>query len=218
MPAATTERRPRLGGAVVVKLGGSLIQSPHLSAWLTQLATARGRAILVAGGGPFADAVRIAQHQLPFADQAAHLMAILAMEQFALMLAALQPGLRPAASRAALQAACRQGVTPVWLPSRMTTGAPDIPESWQVTSDSLAVWLARKLGVGRVLLVKSAALPPGGASAAALAEAGIVDPLLPRFLAGSAIECRCIEAPGAEDFAAALAAGRLAGTLLAGND
>jgi aspartokinase-like uncharacterized kinase len=134
------------------------------------------------------------------------------------MLAALEPGLRPAASRAAIEASRREGVTPVWLPSRMTAGAADIPESWEVTSDSLAVWLARKLGVSRVLLVKSAALPAGTASVVGLAKAGIVDPLLPRFLASSAIECRCIEAAGAVDFAAALAAGRLAGTLLGGND
>ncbi|HEY8017745.1 MAG TPA: aspartate/glutamate/uridylate kinase [Dongiaceae bacterium] len=218
MPAAAGGRQPRLGGAVVVKLGGSLIESPYLSAWLTHLAASQGRTILVAGGGPFADAVRIAQRQRPFADKAAHLMAILAMEQYAVMLAALEPGLRPAASRAAIEASRREGVTPVWLPSRMTTGAADIPESWEVTSDSLGVWLARKLGVSRVLLVKSAALPAGTASVVGLAKAGIVDPLLPRFLAGSAIECRCIEAAGAVDFAAALAAGRLAGTLLGGND
>ena len=203
---------------MVVKLGGSLIESPYLSAWLTHLAASQGRTILVAGGGPFADAVRIAQRQRPFADKAAHLMAILAMEQYALMLAALEPGLHPAASRAAIEASRREGVTPVWLPSRMTTGALDIPESWEVTSDSLAVWLARKLGVSRVLLVKSAVLPTETASVVGLAKAGIVDPLLPRFLAGSGIECRCIEAAGAADFAAALAAGRLAGTLLGGND
>ncbi len=203
---------------MVVKLGGSLIELPYLSAWLTHLAASQGRSILVAGGGPFADAVRIAQRQRPFADKAAHLMAILAMEQYALMLAALEPGLHPAASRAAIEASRREGVTPVWLPSRMTTGAPDIPESWEVTSDSLAVWLARKLGVSRVLLVKSAVLPTETASVVGLAKAGIVDPLLPRFLAGSGIECRCIEAAGAADFAAALAAGRLAGTLLGGND
>ena len=203
---------------MVVKLGGSLIESPHLSTWLTHLAASRGRTILVAGGGPFADAVRIAQRQRPFADKAAHLMAILAMEQYAVMLAALEPALRPAASRAAIEASRREGVTPVWLPSRMTAGAPDIPESWEVTSDSLAVWLARRLGLRRVLLVKSAVLPGGSATATALAEAGIVDPLLPRFLAGSAIECRCIAAAGAADFAAALAAGRLTGTLLGGND
>jgi aspartokinase-like uncharacterized kinase len=203
---------------LVVKLGGSLIESPHLPAWLAHLSASRGRVVVVAGGGPFADAVRIAQQQRPFDDKAAHLMAILAMEQFALMLAALEPGLRPAASRAAIEAAGRKSVTPVWLPSRMTAGAPDIPESWDVTSDSLAVWLARKLGLRRVVLVKSAALPGASASAAALAEAGIVDPLLPRFLAGSAIECHCIAASAAADFAAALAAGRLAGTLLSGND
>jgi aspartokinase-like uncharacterized kinase len=218
MPAAARGREPRPGGAVVVKLGGSLIESPHLSAWLAHLSACRGRTILVAGGGPFADAVRLAQQQRPFADKAAHLMAILAMEQYALMLAALEPGLRPAASRAAIAAARREGATPIWLPNHMTAGAPDIPESWDVTSDSLAVWLARKLGLSRVLLVKSAALPAANTSAAALAEAGIVDPLLPSFLAGSAIECRCIEAAGAADFAAALAAGRLAGTLLGAND
>jgi aspartokinase-like uncharacterized kinase len=217
MPAARG-RQPRLGEAVVVKLGGSLIESPHLFTWLTHLSASRGRTIVVAGGGPFADAVRMAQRQRPFADKAAHLMAILAMEQFALMLAALEPGLRPAASRAAIEAARREGVTSIWLPSRMTMGAPDIPESWDVTSDSLAVWLARKLGVSRVLLVKSAVLPTETASVVGLAKAGIVDPLLPRFLAGSGIECRCIEAAGAADFAAALAAGRLAGTLLGGND
>jgi 5-(aminomethyl)-3-furanmethanol phosphate kinase len=203
---------------VVVKLGGSLNESPYLSTWLSHLAASRGRTILVAGGGPFADAVRIAQRQRPFANKAAHLMAILAMEQYALMLTALEPGLRPAASRAAIAAARHEGVTPIWLPSRMTVGAPDIPESWDVTSDSLAVWLARKLGMPRVLLVKSAVLPRASTSAAALAAAGIVDPQLPMFLAGSAIECRCIEASGAEDFAAALATGRLAGTLLGGND
>jgi aspartokinase-like uncharacterized kinase len=80
---------------VVVKLGGSLIESPHLSTWLTYLAASRGHAILVAGGGPFADAVRIAQRQRPFADKAAHLMAILAMEQYAVMLAALSRGCAP---------------------------------------------------------------------------------------------------------------------------
>jgi 5-(aminomethyl)-3-furanmethanol phosphate kinase len=205
---------PSTRPSVVVKLGGSLIASPHLAAWLAALAAGRGAAVIVAGGGPFADAVRIAQEARPFDDRAAHRMAILAMEQYALMLAALEPALRPAASRAAIRAAGRAGATPVWLPARMSFGAPDIPESWEVTSDSLAVWLARRLGLARVLLVKSAALPMARVAAAELAAVGIVDSLLPCFLAGSGIECRCIEAAGAPAFAAALAEGRLAGTLL----
>jgi aspartokinase-like uncharacterized kinase len=200
--------------SVVVKLGGSLIASQHLQAWLTALAASRGAAVIVAGGGPFADAVRAAQEQHPFDDRAAHRMAILSMEQYALMLAALEPSLRPAASATAIRAAARAGAAPVWLPARMSFGAPDIPESWEVTSDSLAVWLARRLDLTRVLLVKSAALPVARVPAAELAAVGIVDPMLPRFLAGSGIECRCIEAAGAPEFAAALAEGRLAGTLL----
>lgn len=200
--------------SVVVKLGGSLIASPHLQAWLAALTASRGAAVIVAGGGPFADAVRIAQEQRPFDDRAAHRMAILAMEQYALMLAALDPGLRPAASVTAIREAARAGSAPVWLPARMSFGAPDIPESWEVTSDSLAIWLARRLDLARVLLVKSAPLPVARVPAAELAAVGIVDPMVPRFLAGSGIECRCIEAAGAPEFAAALAEGRLAGTLL----
>lgn len=214
MPSRTRSTRP----GVVVKLGGSLMASPHLSTWLTTLSASRGAAVIVAGGGPFADAVRIAQETTPFDDRAAHRMAILAMEQYAIMLGALEPGLRPAASRAAITAAARTGATPIWLPARMSFDAPDIPPSWEVTSDSLAVWLARKLGLPQVLLVKSAALPMERVPAAELAEVGIVDPVLPRFLAGSGIECRCLEAAGAPAFAAALAQGRLAGTLLSADE
>jgi aspartokinase-like uncharacterized kinase len=210
MPSKTRGTKP----IVVVKLGGSLMASPHLSIWLATLSASRGAAVIVAGGGSFADAVRIAQETTPFDDRAAHRMAILAMEQYAIMLAALEPGLRPAASRTAITAAARAGATPIWLPAQMSFDAPDIPESWEVTSDSLAVWLARKLGLAQVLLVKSAALPMERVPAAELAEVGIIDPVLPRFLAGSGIECRCLEAAGAPAFAAALAQGRLVGTLL----
>jgi len=214
MPSKTRGTKP----VVVVKLGGSLMASPHLSTWLATLSASRGAAVIVAGGGPFADAVRVAQETTPFDDRAAHRMAILAMEQYAIMLAALEPGLRLAASRAEIKAAARAGATPIWLPARMSFDAPDIPESWEVTSDSLAVWLARKLGLAQVLLVKSAALPMERVPAAELAEVGIVDPVLPRFLAGTGIECRCLEAAGAPAFAAALAQGRHAGTLLSADE
>jgi aspartokinase-like uncharacterized kinase len=198
-------RQPISG--LVVKLGGSLLDSPRLRDWLDALAACRGAAVVVAGGGPFADAVREAQRRRPFADSAAHRMAILGMEQFAFMLAALQPALQPAASPAEIAALRRAGQTPVWLPGRMTFGAADIPESWDVTSDSLAVWLAGALGIGRVLLVKSARLPAEAADATALAEAGIIDPLMPAFLRRTGVDCRCIADDQAATFAADASAG-----------
>ena len=139
-------------------------------------------------------------------------MAILAMEQYALLLSALEPRLLPADSPRRIAAVCRAGRTPVWLPSRMTFGAPDIPESWDMTSDSLAVWLASALRIRQVLLVKSARFAATAATAASLASEGIVDPLLPRFLASGKIDCRLIGVAAAERFAAALSAKRPYGT------
>ena len=72
----------------IVKLGGSLARTPHCAAWLDTLAAWGGPLILVPGGGPFADCVRVAQAAIGFDDAAAHRMALLAMEQFAIVLAA----------------------------------------------------------------------------------------------------------------------------------
>ena len=210
-PAMTDRRRgPGRCAGLVVKLGGSLLGSPHLVAWLDALAASRGAAVVVAGGGPFADAVREAQRRRPFSDSTAHRMAILAMEQYAWMLSALNPALRPAASRAGIAALRRAGRTPVWLPGRMTFDAEDLPESWDLTSDSLAIWLAGALRIRRVLLVKSATLPAGEAGAADLAKAGIVDPLVPEFLRRTGADCRCI----GDDRAANFFAGQAADTRL----
>jgi aspartokinase-like uncharacterized kinase len=95
------------------------------------------------------------------------------------------------------------------MPTRMALGRPDIPESWDVTSDSLAAWLAAELAADALVLVKSVAVAPGS-SVEELARRGVVDALLPRFL--GARPCRCIEAGRHGEMKAALAAGRLAGT------
>ncbi len=138
----------------VVKLGGSLYRSPHLAGWLAQCSNAGGSVVLVPGGGPFADQVRTAQAQLGFDDAHAHTMALLAMEQFGLALCGMAPGLEPATTPEDIAHSLARQRTPVWLPSRMCSGAPDIAESWSVTSDSLAAWLATRLQAEALALVK----------------------------------------------------------------
>jgi aspartokinase-like uncharacterized kinase len=195
----------------VVKLGGSLGAGTHLADWLATLATGGGRVVLVPGGGGFADAVRAMQRRWGFADAVAHRLALLAMEQYGLMLAGLQPGLRPAGTRAAISRALAAGEVPVWMPTRMALGRQDIPESWDVTSDSLAAWLAAALAADALVLVKSVPVAPGS-TAEDLARQGVVDPLLPRFL--GAVPCRCIEASRHGEMRAALAAGHLSGAVV----
>ena len=103
----------------VVKLGGSLAFAPALTEWLAALAASGGRVVLVPGGGPFADQVRDAQRRRRFDDATAHRMALLAMEQYGLMLCGLHPALHPAKSRAEIRRLRREGLVPVWLPSAM---------------------------------------------------------------------------------------------------
>lgn len=189
----------------VVKLGGSLLNSPHLDNWLAVCARHGGQLVIVPGGGPFADAVRDAQRLRPFSDPVAHHMALLAMQQYGLLLADLHPGLVPVANAPALRIALRTGQTPVWLPATMALADPDIEQSWRVTSDSLALWLARRLNAERLVLVKSVT-PPPAASLTALVQAELVDAAFAEYAAGFTGELCLLGPTAASELAALLAA------------
>ncbi|MFM2396170.1 MAG: hypothetical protein RLZZ434_752, partial [Pseudomonadota bacterium] len=74
----------------VIKLGGSLLGSPALAHWLSLLAKhGNGKVVIVPGGSVFADAVRQAQSLSGVSDGLAHELALLAMDQFGLLLAGM---------------------------------------------------------------------------------------------------------------------------------
>src|SRR5277367_6058937 len=137
---------------VVVKLGGSFAFSKHLRDWIETLAACAGRVVIVPGGGPFADAVRLAQPRMGFDDLTAHHMAVLAMEQYGRALVSLKRMLSTADSVDAIHRELATGRVPVWMPRRMVFGATDIGQSWDTTSDSLAAWLVGEIGADRLLL------------------------------------------------------------------
>lgn len=169
---------------VVVKLGGSLLgDRAGLAAVIAGLAAAPARVVILPGGGPLADGVRAAQASAGFSDRLAHRLALQAMQQVADIFAELFSACRPVADSAAILAAHQAGDLPVWRHAGHFL-RPGIPESWDVTSDSLAAALARDLGADRLLLAKSAPPPPG--DFAALARAGYVDAAFPGFAAGYA--------------------------------
>jgi aspartokinase-like uncharacterized kinase len=145
-----------------------------------------GRAVIVPGGGPFADIVRREQKEIGFGDPAAHRMALLGMAQFGFALTSLSPRLKPASSVAAIKRALAEDAVAVWLPLDMLDGHPDVPESWEMTSDSLAAWLAGQLGAARLIFLKRAG--PTSLKISDLVSAGVLDPLTPRFLADTKAE------------------------------
>ena len=168
----------------IVKLGGSTAGRPVLRVWVDALAAAGLPLVIVPGGGPFADQVREAQRRMGFSDQAAHAMAILAMEQFGHVILDGQERLAPARSLEEMRRALDVGQIPVWLPSAMALAAQDVPASWDITSDSLAASLAGRLDAEALLLIKQSIVFSESDDVDSLTAKGIVDAAFATMLPG----------------------------------
>jgi aspartokinase-like uncharacterized kinase len=107
--------------------------------------------LVVPGGGRFADAVREADRRFGVRATTSHRMAILGMEQFGWLLSDLIPGAERCADLAQAGGLADRRTT-VLLPARLALDA--LPASWQVTSDSIAAWVAGQVGADRLVLVK----------------------------------------------------------------
>ena len=196
----------------VVKLGGSLTEPPPeispLRDWLAMLAQAgAGRVVIAPGGGRFADAVRQAQDQWRFDDLAAHNMAVLAMAQTAHLLCGLHPALRRCDHEDQLPALLNQGAVAVWSPLGLQRDRADADTNWDVTSDSLALGLALRLGAARLVVVKWCAVDPS-ATLAQLSATGVVDRRFATLAAGSSLRIDVVNQAQRDTIRAALLADR----------
>lgn len=177
----------------IIKLGGSLLGSPELAHWLTVLAQpGKESTVIVPGGSLFADAVREAQKMSGIGDAHAHCLAVLAMDQFGILLAAMNPALSTASSaeEIAQKTAHRQAV--IWLPSRMVLADESIPTNWQVTSDSLSAWLAKELKAEQLVLIKSYRPAEHSGSLRQLILEGLIDACFTEFTAQSSFDIRVL--------------------------
>jgi aspartokinase-like uncharacterized kinase len=165
-----------------VKLGGGVVRSPELPAWLDVIAANPRPIVIVPGGGALADEVRAAQAELGFGDGAAHRMALLAMDQLAWAVAALRPGFEVGDTEEALRNTLAQSRVAVWAPYSLVADRLDIPQSWTVTSDSLALWLASRLGAACCYVIKSIQRRRTEFTAEQLARDGVVDETFPAML------------------------------------
>ncbi|WFP51703.1 uridylate kinase [Methylomonas sp. EFPC3] len=179
----------------VVKLGGSLLETAALPACLAAVALRPGLKVIVPGGGRFADQVRAAQRDYRFDEVAAHRMALLAMQQMAELMRGLLPELEVLAATDSL-AAGAAAKTWVWAPHVAELDAAGVPASWDVTSDSLAAWLAGRIAADELVVVKSAAVV-AGTDWPELQRQGILDPAFARF--ADAASCK-ISVVNKDDF------------------
>jgi probable H4MPT-linked C1 transfer pathway protein len=153
-------REPRVG-LVLLKVGGGLLQIDGMLSRLGPViaAAARSRPLVVLpGGGPFADQVRQFDRDHGLSHEAAHWMAILAMDQYAWVLASRIPGARLVTDSREVAVTLAAGLVPVLAPARWLRDANELPHSWDVTSDSIAAYLAGLLSAEELVLLK----PVGG--------------------------------------------------------
>ena len=147
---------------VVVKVGGGLTRAPGaLDAVASALALAgrRHRIVVVPGGGPFADAVRAFERREALSADAAHWMAILAMDQYAHVLAERIDGATLVEEPGGIAAAVGGAGVAVLAPYRWMRAADVLPHTWEATSDSVAAFIAGALDAERIVLIKPADRP-----------------------------------------------------------
>lgn len=141
----------------VVKVGGSLLGlDDALTRTLSALeVAARTHAILIVpGGGPFADAVRAVDQRHALGDDDAHWMALLGMEQLAVLLASRMRNAELVHRRGEIARAIVRGKIPVLAPYRWLRETDPLPHSWDVTSDSIAAWVATQIPARQLILIK----------------------------------------------------------------
>jgi len=164
----------------IYKVGGSLYRLPDLAERLTPLLSYETDTLplLISGGGATADLVRQWDRQFQLGEAQAHRLAMQSLKLNSELLHLLLPNSKIVTSLAAARVVWeRQGIpildTAAYLIASETKSLP-LPHSWDVTSDSIAAWVAIHWPADRLMLLKSVDLP-AGLSIPAACEANLVD-------------------------------------------
>ena len=147
----------------VIKIGGALLSLDDAlprSLAAVEHVSSRHSIIIVPGGGPFADIVRSVDGLHSLSPDDAHWMAILGMDQYAILLASRIRSSELVHRRGEIVRAHSRGKIPVLAPYRWLREADPLPHSWDVTSDSIAAWVATEVGARQLILIKPSTYDP----------------------------------------------------------
>jgi aspartokinase-like uncharacterized kinase len=175
---------------IVVKLGGSLIhRAKEIVKEIVDYSDASCECILIVpGGSVFAYTVR----KLNASDEASHWMAILAMEQYGYYIAD--------GSEAEIvdDINIEDEGTYILLPYALLKKKDELPHTWDVTSDTIAAWVAYSLGARFIKLTDVDGIFINGELKKELMACELrgietcVDGELPRFLIKNKMNCEIL--------------------------
>ncbi|MEA2075868.1 MAG: amino acid kinase [Euryarchaeota archaeon] len=183
---------------VILKLGGSLlIKGREIVHFLSDYAVKHALSfVIIPGGGPFVEPIKKLSEQGAISDDTAHWMAVLAMHQYGLFLADGEPEIPVVENLEELRDVEHICIV---LPYKILKDDDCLPHTWDVTSDTIAAFVAHKLGEKSFIKVTDVdgILNENGLlikriNAKELIEKehkGCVDAELPRFLLQNRMSC-----------------------------
>jgi aspartokinase-like uncharacterized kinase len=180
-------------GLVVVKVGGSLYEHPRLGPCLRAYLKGLDAkfVLVVAGGGPFTDAIRELDRVHGLGEEIAHRYALRACELSQRFLGRLLGSMASTNcptwwrfTRRVLLLNLRDFL------ERYERDIQPVPHTWELTSDSIAAYAAA-FGGAKLILLKSLDVPPGTPWEEAAAQ-GWVDAHFPTVVAEHGLDVEVV--------------------------
>jgi aspartokinase-like uncharacterized kinase len=197
---------------IVVKLGGSLIhRAGGLVNEIIEYSSAEGGKILIVPGGSiFADTVR----KVKASEETAHWMAVLAMEQYGYYIGS------GTEAKLVDSLDIDEGVS-ILLPYNLLKKKDELPHTWDISSDTIAAWVASKLEARFIKATDVDGIYLNGVlekelkASLLIGKETCVDAQLPHFLMENKMNCEIINGNCPGRLINALR-GNFAGTLIKG--
>jgi aspartokinase-like uncharacterized kinase len=143
---------------VVFKIGGKILDDfENLTSTISQLNqlyedNVIDKIFLIPGGGSFANFIRKIYSELKFTEEIAHWMSIISMNYNGLELSKKFPNLQVIENLNQLKE--NRKFFCIFLPYEFIKDNDKLPHSWDVTSDSISLFIAKELELNECFLIK----------------------------------------------------------------
>ncbi|MFX1495875.1 MAG: hypothetical protein ACFFBZ_16445 [Promethearchaeota archaeon] len=140
------------------KIGGKILEDfENLNSTISQLEQLYDenlidKIVLIPGGGSFANFIRKIYNELKFTEEIAHWMGIISMNYNGLELNKKFPNLEVIENYSRLKKNHRFFC--IFLPYEFIKENDKLPHSWDVTSDSISLFISKYLGLNECFLIK----------------------------------------------------------------
>lgn len=142
---------------ITIKFGGSLAKEKEAVVNLVEeleRLVKEYEFVIVPGGGIFADLVREIDDKFGLPPRTSHEMAILGMEQMGLFLSNFSKKFLPIRSLEEIKTCLGNKLVPIFLPMGFLLSEDELEHSWDVTSDTIAAYIANETKSEKLILLK----------------------------------------------------------------